>query len=1100
MSVAFDGTVTVTDNFGTVSGNEGTDTLRGIERLQFADVAIDLPGGPANAAPVGLLTLSDSTPAINQVLTVSAAGITDADVAGGSIAGRPTTFYWQVERPGVGGAPGTYWEDIVLPNGLGGAETAAQGSSFRLPSLSAVLPELPIEGARIRVHGVYQDDNGVLENVYSAPTVAVGPAVIEPPPTPIPGQSPTHSEGVHFIRSDLQFILDQIVIAERHAGGEDLVTLVGNERLPYGLRTVDGTLNNLVQGRSEFGASDNNFPMLLDQVFVNDADGDAFDVNGQAPGGVLTNTNYATTTSVIDADPRTISNLISDQTANNPAAVAAANANASAGLTTSPGFDGIFGTADDKLVFEIPNTAPDAGLSAPFNSWMTMFAQFFTHGLDLVDKGGNGAVYMPLQADDPLIAGSDGIFGNEDDLHASQRFMLLTRATNTAVQAGADGVFDTANDVHFHNNETTPFIDENQTYTSHASHQAFVREYVRVGDQTLSTGELLEGANGSIANWQEIKAQAAQLLGITLTDVDIFNVPLLATDAYGKLILGSNGYAQVVTTHGLIEGVAGGLDLNNLPDGATVARTGHAFLDDIAHNAVPGTLFDTDNNPFTQGNSVAQPDADTIVGNHIAMDFQGRKMAYDDELLDAHFITGDGRGNENIGLTAIHDIFHAEHNRLVAHIKDVAVASNDVGFLNEWLRVDVGSLPTTPEQIGALQWDGERLFQAARFGAEMQYQHLVFEEFARTVQPQIDLFFGAGQVYDTTIDPAILAEFAHVVFRFGHTMSNETIDRYDPNFNVVDADPLHPAQTDSGHQIGLISAFLNPLAYAAGGEDASAAAGAIVRGMTRQVSNELDEFVTETLRNNLVGLPLDLAALDIARGRDTGVPTLNLARSQFFADTGDAQLAPYTSWLDFAGHLRHPESVVNFIAAYGTHSSITSATSLADKRAAATAIVLGGGGSPADRLDFLNGSAASTGVNDVDFWIGGLAEKQMPFGGLLGSTFNFVFETQMERLQDGDRFYYLERTAGLNFLTELESMSFAKLIMANTDATHLPGRVFTTPALILEVDQSKQFNEGVLPGLDGIVHDDPQTAVNEAADNLAAAPIRSAMGRASCRW
>ena len=405
----------------------------------------------------------------------------------------------------------------------------------------------------------------------------------------------------------------------------------------------------------------------------------------------------------------------------------------------------------------------------------------------------------------------------------------------------------------------------------------------------------------------------------------------------------------------------------------------------------------------------------------------------------------------------------------------------------------MSSLPATPEQIASLQWDGERLFQAARFGSEMQYQHLVFEEFARTVQPQIDVFFGAGQVYDTTIDPSILAEFAHVVFRFGHTMSNETIDRYDPNFNLVDADPLHPAQTDSGHQIGLISAFLNPLAYAAGGEDASQAAGAIVRGMTRQVGNEIDEFVTETLRSNLVGLPLDLAALDIARGRDTGVPTLNLARAQFFADTGDAQLAPYTSWLDFAGHLKHPESVVNFIAAYGTHSTITSATTLADKRAAATAIVLGGVDAPADRIAFLNGPAATTGVNDVDFWIGGLAEKQMPFGGLLGSTFNFVFETQMERLQDGDRFYYLERTAGLNLLTELEGMSFAKLIMANTDATHLPGRVFTTPGLVLEVDQSKQFNDGVLAGPDGILHDDPQTAVDEAADNLSgsADPVRS---------
>ena len=48
-----------------------------------------------------------------------------------------------------------------------------------------------------------------------------------------------------------------------------------------------------------------------------------------------------------------------------------------------------------------------------------------------------------------------------------------------------------------------------------------------------------------------------------------------------------------------------------------------------------------------------------------------------------------------------------------------------------------------------------------------------------------------------------------------------------------------------------------------------------MRGVTRQVGNEIDEFVTEALRNNLLGLPLDLAAINIARGRDTGIPSLN---------------------------------------------------------------------------------------------------------------------------------------------------------------------------------------------------------------------------------
>ncbi|MDY0170568.1 MAG: peroxidase family protein, partial [Thermoguttaceae bacterium] len=110
-----------------------------------------------------------------------------------------------------------------------------------------------------------------------------------------------------------------------------------------------------------------------------------------------------------------------------------------------------------------------------------------------------------------------------------------------------------------------------------------------------------------------------------------------------------------------------------------------------------------------------------------------------------------------------------------------------------------------------------------------------------------------------------------------------------------------------------------------------------------------------------------------------------------------------------------------------------------------------------------------TGLDEVDFWIGGLAERIMPFGGMLGSTFNFVFETQLEALQDGDRFYYLERTANLNFVAELENNSFAKMVMNTTNSGHLPALIFQTAGLILEVDQSLQFNHSVIAGPDGIV-------------------------------
>src|SRR5262249_3587943 len=425
------------------------------------------------------------------------------------------------------------------------------------------------------------------------------------------------------------------------------------------------------------------------------------------------------------------------------------------------------------------------------------------------------------------------------------------------------------------------------------------------------------------------------------------------------------------------------------------------------------------------------PDADNIAGNPVPFDpATGQNLAYDDELLNAHYIAGDGRANENIALTTVHSIFHSEHNRLVDQGKQtIQIAEGDTpGYINDW--VMPGFVFTPGMTVAQTAWNGERLFQVARFGTEMQYQHLVFEEFARTLQPMVDPFFAPTQVYDVNINPAIVAEFAHTVFRLGHSMLNETVDRFDPNFNIVD-DPNSPGV----QQLGLIAAFLNPLPFAPSAATSNEATSAIVRGLTREVGNELDEFVTEAVRNNLVGLPLDLAVLNIARGRDTGIPSLNGARREFYTATSDSELKPYISWADFAQHLKHPESLINFIAAYGTHASITGATTMVDKRAAATAIVLGGVGAPADRLDFLNSTGTwantnaarpkdfdgvtNTGLGSIDFWIGGLAEAITPFGGLLGSTFNFVFENQMEKLQDGDRFYYLERTAGMNFNSEL---------------------------------------------------------------------------------
>lgn len=949
---------------------------------------------------------------------------------------------------------------------------------------------------------------------------------------------------VHLVKHDLEFILKQIKIGEANsvahsgAAAKPLTDLVNHHLLPYGLRTVNGSYNNLIPGKEWSGSADQVMPRLTDPVYV---EGETMPANLHRPGAPAgtTQTHYQNPGDVYDSDPRVISNLISDQTIGNPATIIAALANlghedpyaflasgtnmavyqaavdaykaseaaekalitATANVTAKemavarapegPARDAAQLALDEARVAKaaaeaaidpanevkdaaytamkdalgvtmegdtvvIPNVAADLGDTAPFNGFFTLFGQFFDHGLDLVSKGDNGTVYIPLQPDDPLyVPGS------------STNFMVLTRAT-VARAPGADGQLNTADDIVGQRNETTPWIDLNQVYTSNPSHQVFLREYVLVDGKPVATGRMLEGTNGGPATWADVKHQAETVLGIKLTDMDVLRVPAILTDVYGEFVRGANGFPQLVTAAGPVEGQLADAEQGIQPIPASQAfSAGRAFLNDIAHNAVPGTVYDADGDPRTQETLVVEADSDTDAANAIGMDYRGRKLSYDNELLDKHVIVGDGRGNENIGLTSVHHVFHHEHNRILDETKKIAIESGDLAFLNEWLAVDVASLPATQDEIDNLVWDGERLFQAARFSTEMVYQHLVFEEFARAIAPDVDPFLFSNT---TTVDGAIVAEFAHVVYRFGHSMLTDSIDTIS-----VGADG-----SLSQAEMGLIEAFLNPVAFAEAGTDAQDAAGAILRGMTRQVGNEIDEHLTDALRNNLVGLPLDLGAVNIARARETGVPSLNEARRQFYEDTQDSRVKPYESWHDFALSLKNPASLINFIAAYGTHASIKAATTAEAKRDAAMKLIFGDASLEGDaweafeaeRMAFLHGqgqygdtaTGRLGGLNDVDFWIGGLAEKKMTFGSMLGSSFTYVFEYQMEQLQAGDRLYYLSRTQGLNLLNELEADSFAQLLMRNTsigdgNSPHLNGSAFQTADVMLEMDTTKQLDD-----------------------------------------
>ncbi|MFM1887602.1 MAG: hypothetical protein RL026_2759 [Pseudomonadota bacterium] len=809
------------------------------------------------------------------------------------------------------------------------------------------------------------------------------------------------------------------------------LTLPGNMPLlaidNTGIRDVQGTSNNVFN--PTWGAADQFFPRLTVANY-----GQAQGTFTMGPQGQIVVDPTATAYSVrgvnlVDANPRLISNLVADQSVealrelglvtSNDATIAHAQAE--------------LAVQDDPLNLTGARISPLTGSvnPLPFSGFMTLVGQFFDHGLDFVHKGQDGMVLIPLLPGDPLY--QEG---------SSFNFMMASR-TN---MVDGESV-----------NTVSPFIDLSQSYGSQASHTAFLREYDASG---ATTGRLVSGGGDSIsvlsgpldgmATWWDIKQNAARI-GITLHDINLNDIPAVRLNADGSVWLDASGKAWLVakgtdgTTFYVQDSHIGSntvvLQLDE-ETGQTIALSGattptlaaaladikletigHAFLDDMAHGTGPNA-----SNTNEVGDIISTLTKTEYMEDGVTIRYQGTVS----DLVNQHFIAGDGRSNENIGLTAIHDVFHSEHNRILVDIKAMVLGGTDSKGVTWEARAD------------AAQWTNEQFFQAAKLVTEMEYQHMIFGEFVRKFSPNIDAFAG----YDVTLDASISAEFAHAVYRFGHSMLTETVD-----LREVTAD----GKAGADISILLFDAFLNPTAYA------HDTAGQVALGMSQQVGYAIDEWVTDALRNNLVGLPLDLATLNMVRGRDAGAATLNQVRTELFQQTGLTTLKPYNSWDEFGLNLLHPESLKNFIMAYsrdailtqfGVHPTIGgaslsdwSALQMSDPAAYAAALAA------AAELA-LNDATYMTGGNadyqKIDLWLGGLAEQKVA-GGMLGSTFDFIFATQMIKLQNGDRFYYLDRLAGTNLLAEIEGQLMSDLVMRNTGTKHLYSDIFSVPDAYVEI-------------------------------------------------
>ncbi len=718
----------------------------------------------------------------------------------------------------------------------------------------------------------------------------------------------------------------------------------------------------------------------------------------------------------------------------------------------------------DSSEFFVGATNPGV---APVNGWFALFGQFFDHGLDFVDKSSAyGKIIIPLDPSDPLY----GAIGSDGRPITS---LSISRAV-------VDSLDPTTGDA-VYINHTSPFIDQSQTYGSNDQVTDVLREWVidpttgqfHAGMNLLNGTTLVNSwtkpdgtvTHETLPTLAELNAHilATGRAGLTWDDV----VNLRLRDDNGQLMdtdANTAGIQTGTSGHALLLDMNPHFDVERFSD-ATETALANTFIKmdmgptgpffSVVTKLPDGTYVTSDGSggtmPVGEATVLADyhnivPDANGVyaLGDLMAIinfsDFSPMqtnttdqsalaKMVLFDSVSD-HYVAGDGRVNENFGLTSIHHVFHEEHNyqvdNLIAAIykEDAhAVANGDMshsllhGYQVKTATMDAAGNYTANGQIA---WDLDKVFNASKLIVEMEYQHTAVDQYARSVTPDIPEFVG----YNSGVDSSISLEYGQAAFRFGHSTLRETIDTIDPEQGL----------TGRIMSYALELAFLNPKGYSEVGP------GAVALGMTHQQMAEIDEIITPALNQGLLNQPMDLAAINIARGRDVGLPCLNEVREAL-------GFARYDSWTAFGENMIHPDSLVNFIAAYSFNGDVATAQMVIDL---ASGIVIDPLLNPhhwtmIDAINFLNNTGTTIpgadGIDHVDTWIGGLAEAHIS-GGMLGEVFNVIFVDQIVRLEDGDRFYYLYRLVNQQFGDEIGNEQFKDLIERNTGISHLNGSAF----------------------------------------------------------
>ena len=313
--------------------------------------------------------------------------------------------------------------------------------------------------------------------------------------------------------------------------------------------------------------------------------------------------------------------------------------------------------------------------------------------------------------------------------------------------------------------------------------------------------------------------------------------------------------------------------------------------------------------------------------------------------LTKFFVAGDVRANENTVLTSFHTLMMREHNRLCDEIK-----------------------------LEHPTWGDELIYQHARRIVGGLIATVTYEEWLPAMGVHLEEYFA----YNENIDPGVSNLFSAAAFRMGHTLLSGTIQRMDMEGGTIPEGNL-----------ALKDAFFQPTVLAEGG-----GLDPIFKGMATQVQQDMDGKVIDDVRNFLFGPAgaggLDLAAINIARGRERGLADFNTIRTSL-------GLEAYTDFED----LTNDDDLANVLA---------------------------------NDLGYE--------IDNLDAWVGMLTENHMP-DALFGETVMEIMEIQFANIRDGDRFYFEND----NLLTAeekavIKATKLRDIVMRNTNIPVIQEELF----------------------------------------------------------